>query len=126
MASRSRAYRKGYLRLSLVSIGVELYAAAASAETARRERSASAIAPYSLRARESASVATPVGWSELSRIEQPDVYTIANLPRRMAFGGRRAPPDRLLSSGRNGASPNHWSDLSHSFTSLRTMSLVMP
>jgi DNA end-binding protein Ku len=32
MPSRPRAYWKGYLRLSLVSIGVELYAATASAE----------------------------------------------------------------------------------------------
>lgn len=33
MPPRSRAYWKGYLRLSLVSIGVELYAATVSAET---------------------------------------------------------------------------------------------
>lgn len=33
MPSRARAYWQGYLRLSLVSIGVELYAATASAET---------------------------------------------------------------------------------------------
>ncbi|MBI1868408.1 MAG: Ku protein [Methylocystis sp.] len=33
MPLRSRAYWKGYLRLSLVSMGVELYAAAVSAET---------------------------------------------------------------------------------------------
>jgi DNA end-binding protein Ku len=34
MPSRPRAYWKGYLRLSLVSIGVELYAATVSADTA--------------------------------------------------------------------------------------------
>jgi DNA end-binding protein Ku len=33
MPARPRAYWKGYLRLSLVTIGIELYAAAASAET---------------------------------------------------------------------------------------------
>ncbi|HEY8064570.1 MAG TPA: Ku protein [Methylosinus sp.] len=33
MAPRARAYWQGYLRLSLVSIGVELYAATASAQT---------------------------------------------------------------------------------------------
>ncbi|WP_244613299.1 Ku protein [Methylosinus sp. Ce-a6] len=33
MAPRARAYWQGYLRLSLVSIGVELYAASASAQT---------------------------------------------------------------------------------------------
>jgi DNA end-binding protein Ku len=33
MASRPRAYWKGYLRLSLVSIGVELYAATVSADS---------------------------------------------------------------------------------------------
>ncbi|HEY8071992.1 MAG TPA: Ku protein, partial [Methylocystis sp.] len=32
MPSRPRAYWKGHLRLSLVSIGVELYAATANAE----------------------------------------------------------------------------------------------
>jgi bifunctional non-homologous end joining protein LigD len=50
----------------------------------RNERGASAIAPYSSRARETASIATPIKWSELSRIERADAYTITSLPRRMA------------------------------------------
>jgi DNA end-binding protein Ku len=33
MPSRPRAYWKGYLRLSLVSIGIELYPATVSADT---------------------------------------------------------------------------------------------
>ncbi|MBI1868407.1 MAG: DNA ligase D [Methylocystis sp.] len=53
----------------------------------RNERSASAIAPYSPRARETPSVAAPIGWSELSRLERADAYTIASLPRRLASLG---------------------------------------
>lgn len=50
----------------------------------RNELRASAIAPYSPRAHAAPSVAAPVEWSELSRIERADAYTIATLPRRMA------------------------------------------
>lgn len=50
----------------------------------RNERSASAIAPYSPRAKETPSVATPVAWHELPRVQRADTYTIANLPCRMA------------------------------------------
>ena len=50
----------------------------------RNERSASAIAPYSPRAKETAPVAAPVTWGELSRIERADAYTMSNLPRRLS------------------------------------------
>lgn len=53
----------------------------------RNERSASAIAPYSPRARDTPSVAAPIGWSELPRLERADAYTIASLPRRLASLG---------------------------------------
>jgi bifunctional non-homologous end joining protein LigD len=47
-----------------------------------------AVAPYSVRARPGATVATPIGWGELSRVE-PRSYTVANLHRRLA---RKADP----------------------------------
>lgn len=42
-----------------------------------------AVPPYALRAREGASVATPIEWDELSRVA-PDRYTITSLRRRLA------------------------------------------
>ncbi|MEU5154053.1 non-homologous end-joining DNA ligase [Glycomyces sp. NPDC021274] len=41
------------------------------------------VAPYSLRARPGAAVATPLDWSELSR-STPDGYTTASISRRLA------------------------------------------
>ena len=56
----------------------------------RNERGASAIAPYSPRARETPSVATPVSWTELSRIERADAYAMDMIPRRL--GSLRGDP----------------------------------
>jgi bifunctional non-homologous end joining protein LigD len=50
----------------------------------RNERGASAIAPYSPRARETPSVATPVSWTELSRIERADAYAMDTILRRLS------------------------------------------
>ena len=50
----------------------------------RNERGATAIAPYSPRAKSSASVAVPVTWSELSRIEAANAFTIPDVERRIA------------------------------------------
>ncbi|TGY90416.1 hypothetical protein E5163_04670 [Marinicauda algicola] len=50
----------------------------------RNQRGATAIAPYSVRARPAATVATPVRWDELPRIEQSGAYTLKTLPRRLA------------------------------------------
>jgi bifunctional non-homologous end joining protein LigD len=50
----------------------------------RNERGATAIAPYSPRARASGSVAAPLTWDELGRVKNADAYTIANMPRRLA------------------------------------------
>ena len=41
------------------------------------------VAPYSVRARPGATVATPITWDELSRVE-PRRYTVQNLRRRLA------------------------------------------
>jgi len=50
----------------------------------RNERGATAIAPYSPRARGIASVATPVSWSELGRVAHADAFTIPEVKRRVA------------------------------------------
>jgi bifunctional non-homologous end joining protein LigD len=49
----------------------------------RNERGATAVAPYSPRAKAEASVATPVTWSELSRIEAANVFTIPFVLQRL-------------------------------------------
>lgn len=48
------------------------------------------VAPYSVRARPGAPVATPVGWGELSRSLRPDRYRIGNIFRRL--GQKRSDP----------------------------------
>ncbi len=49
----------------------------------RNERGATAIAPYSPRAKPEASVATPVTWAELSRIEAANAFTIPTVLQRI-------------------------------------------
>jgi bifunctional non-homologous end joining protein LigD len=49
----------------------------------RNERGASAIAPYSPRARATPSVATPVSWTELARIERADAFAMDAIPPRL-------------------------------------------
>ncbi len=50
----------------------------------RNGRGATAVAPFSTRARSGAAVATPVSWDELRPGVQSDQYTIKTLPRRLA------------------------------------------
>lgn len=42
------------------------------------------ICPFSLRATKRAGVATPLDWSELSKLDRPDAYTIDNIFRRLS------------------------------------------
>lgn len=49
----------------------------------RNGRGATAIAPYSPRARAGGPVATPITWAELARAA-PDRFTVATLPKRLA------------------------------------------
>jgi len=49
----------------------------------RNERGSTAIAPYSPRAKPIASVATPVSWTELSRIEAANAFKIPSVLRRL-------------------------------------------
>jgi bifunctional non-homologous end joining protein LigD len=50
----------------------------------RNLRGASAVAPYSTRAREGCPVAVPVAWSELGRLAASDAYDIRTVGRRLA------------------------------------------
>jgi len=49
----------------------------------RNERGATAVAPYSPRARKGAPVAVPVNWGELSRIDSANKYKMDNVRARM-------------------------------------------
>ena len=50
----------------------------------RNSREATAIAPYSTRARPGAPVAVPVDWSELGSLKAGNQYTVQNVMQRMA------------------------------------------
>jgi len=52
-------------------------------DTGRNGYAQTAVAPYSVRPRPTAPVATPIDWAELSRVE-PASFTMANLRRRLA------------------------------------------
>jgi bifunctional non-homologous end joining protein LigD len=49
----------------------------------RNNRGATSIAPFSTRARERATVAVPLRWSELSGPIRPDTFTIQTLGSRL-------------------------------------------
>jgi bifunctional non-homologous end joining protein LigD len=49
----------------------------------RNARGATAVAPYSLRARSGATVATPLSWDELGARTAPAQFTIATVPERI-------------------------------------------
>ncbi|MBN1631386.1 MAG: non-homologous end-joining DNA ligase [Thermoleophilia bacterium] len=65
----------------------------------RNNRGATAIAPYSTRARERATVAVPLRWAELSGRARPDTYTIKNLASRLRQL-KRDPWDGYFETGR--------------------------
>ena len=50
----------------------------------RNGRGATAVAPYSTRARAGAPVATPITWTELEGGIHPDQLTVETLPRRLS------------------------------------------
>jgi bifunctional non-homologous end joining protein LigD len=50
----------------------------------RNSREATAVAPYSTRARPGAALSTPIEWSELGTLKSADQYTVKNLPLRLS------------------------------------------
>ena len=78
----------------------------------RNERGATAIAPYSTRARENAPVATPVSWDELAQLQAANGFRIDDVVARLdqadpwnAFGSwQQSVTARMLSNPRLGAS----------------------
>jgi bifunctional non-homologous end joining protein LigD len=50
----------------------------------RNSREATAIAPYSTRARPGATVSVPLIWEELRTLKIPNPFTVQNLPKRLA------------------------------------------
>jgi bifunctional non-homologous end joining protein LigD len=55
----------------------------------RNQRTATAIMPYSARARAGMPVATPVSWDELRDVERSDVFTIADVEMLLKRAGSR-------------------------------------
>jgi bifunctional non-homologous end joining protein LigD len=49
----------------------------------RNGRGATAIAPYSARARDGATVATPLFWEEVEKGVKPDAFTVVTMPARL-------------------------------------------
>ena len=54
----------------------------------RNSREATAVAPYSTRARPGAPVSTPIAWSELGALKGANQYTVLNLPGRLKRLGK--------------------------------------
>ena len=50
----------------------------------RNSREATAVAPYSTRARPGATVAVPLSWEELGTQKAPNLFTVLNLSKRLA------------------------------------------
>lgn len=50
----------------------------------RNSREATAVAPYSTRARPGAPVSTPIDWAELGTLKSAGQYTVKNLPQRLS------------------------------------------
>ena len=50
----------------------------------RNSREATAIAPYSTRARPRATVSVPLNWKELGSQKIPNAFTVQNLPKRLS------------------------------------------
>ena len=61
----------------------------------RNARGATAVAPYSTRARPGAPVSTPLAWNELSPEIGPAIYTVKNIPQHLAKL-KRDPWERLF------------------------------
>ncbi len=90
-----KSFAKGFA-VKLAASAPEHYVAKASKELRsgriyvdwlRNDRGATAIAPYSLRARAGAPVATPVDWDELHDLESSAAFSLDNILDRLAEAG---------------------------------------
>jgi len=66
----------------------------------RNQRTATAIMPYSARARSGMPVATPVTWDELEKIDRSDAFTIADVEELLERARSRRLKDWTMSSQR--------------------------
>lgn len=75
----------------------------------RNERGATAIAPWSPRARRGAPLATPVGWAELSLIDRADKFSLDNIAMRLERldAGQTADPWAEYTSVRQSITRSH-------------------
>lgn len=53
----------------------------------RNEYAQTSVSPYAIRAKERAPIATPIGWDELSTIQDAQQYTMKNIFRRLGRKG---------------------------------------
>jgi len=90
----AKAFARG-VALHMAEAWPERFTATSGEENRRRKifvdylrnaRGATAVVPYSLRARPGARVATPLSWSELSAKTTPAEFTIATVPDRVRRG----------------------------------------
>ncbi len=88
-----KAFARGFAR-SIAEEAPDRYVAQASkakrkgrifVDWLRNERGATAIAPYSTRARKGAPVAVPVSWDELEGFDAANIFTIADMDDRLAM-----------------------------------------
>ena len=57
----------------------------------RNERGATAVVPYSIRARPGAPVAVPVTWDELETLKSARAFSVSDVEDRLREGGRWRP-----------------------------------
>ncbi|HEY6882027.1 MAG TPA: non-homologous end-joining DNA ligase [Polyangiales bacterium] len=79
----AEALSKAYPKLYLTNMRKDLRKGKLFIDYLRNGRGATAIAPYSTRAREGATVATPLAWGELERGVDPRQFNIRTLMRRL-------------------------------------------
>jgi len=86
-----KAFARGFARM-ISSEEPERYVSQASkakrkgrifVDWLRNDRGATAIAPYSTRARKGAPVATPVGWDELRQLSAANLFHVGDMPARL-------------------------------------------
>ena len=92
----------------------------------RNSREATAIAPYSTRARPGATVSVPLSWDELGTQTAPNVFTVLNLSKRLARSARILGRRWDGSSSRCPASAKENSKVSHAAAPTETDPAARP